>query len=138
MLVPLEEQEQEILFIWAKLQQAKYPELALLTAIPNGDLRSISVAKRLKRTGTRAGFPDCILPVARGGYHSLAIELKRQKGGRVSAPQREWLEALSAQGWLAATCKGADEAMQLIIRYLNGQEQRGGEQCFLAAGKKSG
>lgn len=116
---PLESEEQQMLFQWARLQECVYPELALLVAIPNGGLRNMPEAVRFKAEGVRAGFPDMILPVARGGYHSLAIELKREKGGRIAPEQQEWINALNRQGWRAVVCRGFDEARTEIVGYLS-------------------
>jgi hypothetical protein len=116
--IPDESTDQRALFEWANLMGAKVPELRLLVHIPNGGLRNVVVAARLRAEGTRKGFPDMILPVARGGYHALAIELKRAKGGKVSPEQREWLDALAAQGWRAVVCRGFDEARSELSRYL--------------------
>lgn len=118
---PLESEEQQALFAWAAMMEHKYPELALLVAIPNGGLRNMPEAVNFKAEGVRKGFPDMILPVARGGYHSLAIELKRQDGGRLAPEQKDWLEALNAQGWLAVVKKGAAEAIECITKYLDGE-----------------
>lgn len=65
-------------------------------------------------------YPDLCLPVARGQYHGLYIELKRQRGGRTSDHQSEWLDALSAQGYKAALCYGWEQAAGTIIEYLTG------------------
>ena len=70
--------------------------------------------------GVKAGVPDLCLPVARGQYHGLYIELKRQRGGRTSDHQSEWLDALSAQGYKAALCYGWEQAAGTIIEYLTG------------------
>lgn len=59
-----------------------------------------------------------ILPVARKGYHGLAIELKRKVGGKLSTEQAQWLDALNAQGWYAVVCKGATESIRLLQAYL--------------------
>jgi len=115
---PLESEEQQALFAWANHMSVKYPALNLLVAIPNGGLRNMVVAVQLRAEGTRKGFPDMILPVARKGYHSLAIELKRIKGGTVSPEQQKWLDDLSEQGWRAVVCKGFDEARKEIENYL--------------------
>ena len=117
---PLESEEQQTLFDWARWNENKYPDLARLVAIPNGGLRNMPEAVRFKKEGVRAGFPDMILPAPRRGYHSLAIELKRQKGagGRASKEQRDWLEYLNAQGWRAVVCYGADEAIEVLEWYL--------------------
>lgn len=64
-------------------------------------------------------MPDICLPAARGKYHGLYIELKRRKGGKVSAQQREWLEALEEAGYRAIVCRGWDEARTEIERYLD-------------------
>ena len=70
--------------------------------------------------GVKAGVPDLCLPVARGQYHGLYMELKRQRGGRTSDHQSEWLDALSAQGYKAALCYGWEQAAGTIIEYLTG------------------
>ena len=82
--VPLEDAEQRVIFQWAAMETAACPELWLLYAIPNGGKRAIKTAIALKAQGVKSGVPDMCLPVARGGYHGLYIELKRQKGGTVS------------------------------------------------------
>jgi len=120
-IYPLESEEQQALFAWARLQEKAHPELALLVHVPNGGLRNMPEAVRFKAEGVRKGFPDILLPVARSDYHALAIEMKRKHGGRVSPEQRDWLDALEGQGWCVAVCKGADEAMQTILAYLKGR-----------------
>jgi hypothetical protein len=44
----------------------------------------------------------------------VAIELKRQKGGRVTPEQTAWLEHLKARGWAVAVCRGAMEAIRFL------------------------
>jgi len=115
-----ENQEQAALFEWAELSQGRYPELALLHAVPNGGIRDGRTAAILKRTGVKAGVPDICLPVPRNGFGSLYIELKRRKGGVVSVNQRMWLNALKTAGNKAVICKGWEEARDEIIKYLEG------------------
>ena len=122
--IPTESQEQEALFRWANLQKAKYPELALLVHIPNGVYRNKAEAAHLKAQGVSAGFPDLVLPVARGGCHSLYIELKRSKNGRVTPEQAAWLECLAREGHCAAVCRGWLEAKDVIERYLREEMQK--------------
>lgn len=116
--VPLEDTEQRIIFQWAAMETAAHPELGLLYAIPNGGKRAIKTAIALKAQGVKAGVPDMCLPVARGGYHGLYIELKRQKGGTVSETQKSWITALAEQGYKAAVCRSAGEAIGMIKEYL--------------------
>lgn len=120
MPVPTEAQEQMTLFSWAAMQSGKYPELNLLYHVPNGGSRHKAEAGRLRAEGVKAGVPDLCLPVARGQYHGIYIELKRQRGGRTSDHQSEWLDALSAQGYKAALCYGWEQAAGTIIKYLTG------------------
>lgn len=120
MPVPTEAQEQMTLFSWAAMQSGKYPELNLLYHVPNGGSRHKAEAGRLRAEGVKAGVPDLCLPVARGQHHGLYIELKRQRGGRTSDHQSEWLDALSVQGYKAALCYGWEQAAGTIIEYLTG------------------
>lgn len=115
-----EEKEQENLLTWAAWNRGQYPELALLYHIPNGGKRGKAEAARLKAGGVKRGVPDLCLPVARGGYHGLYVELKRREGGTISVDQRDWLERLEAQGYMVAVCRGAEEAEGVLLGYLRG------------------
>ena len=118
--VPREDEEQIALFNWAAwMACTRYPELELLHHVPNGGYRNKAEAGRFRAQGVRSGVPDVVLPVARGGWHGLYIELKRTEGGRVSEEQRWWLGKLSAQGYYTAVCKGWEEAKDAIESYLN-------------------
>lgn len=96
MRVPSEHQEQCMLFAWA----AYRPVLALLHAIPNGGKRDIRTDAMLKAEGVKPGVPDIFLPIARGPYHGMYIELKRRKGGVLSKEQEAWIRALDGRGVL--------------------------------------
>lgn len=112
-----EHDEQVLLFKWAKLAQGKWPELGLLYAIPNGGFRHKATAARLKAEGVQAGCPDICLPVARGGYHGLYVELKHLDN-TAQDNQKEWLEALSAQGYMAVVAYEFEGARHVIEGYL--------------------
>ena len=118
-----ESDEQIALFEWSGLMLWKYPELARLVHIPNGGMRNPVVAAKLKSEGVKAGYPDLLLDVPRGGYHGLRIELKREKGGTVSPAQKDWLEFLSTQGYRAVVCNGFEAAKKEIEWYLRLEEQ---------------
>lgn len=108
---------QETLFQWVGYQQRKYPELKLLYHIPNGGKRDVRTAVSLKRQGVKAGVPDLHLPVARGGYHGLYIELK-VGSNKATNYQKEWLAELTKQGYLAVVCYGWQEAAEQLVNYL--------------------
>ncbi len=115
---PTEEEEQQCLFRWVEWQQSKYPELGMLYHIPNGGKRNKSEAGRFKAAGVKSGVPDLCLPVARGNYHGLYIELKRIKHGKTSERQEKWLDELKKQGYFTAVCNGWEKAARVLIEYL--------------------
>ncbi len=118
MTCPTENAEQTALFQWAEMQGAAIPELRLLYAIPNGGYRPPRTAAILKRTGVKPGVPDLCLPVGSGKYHALYIEMKRMKGGTVSAYQKIWHNQLTKYGNKVAVCHGWVEAAEAIKNYL--------------------
>jgi hypothetical protein len=121
-----EHDEQRAIFEWAAWREGQYPELKLLAAIPNGaklpyikknGKRFSPEAVRLKAEGLKPGFPDMILPVPKGEYHGLFIELKF--GGNKPTPEQAvWLDRLTERGYLAVACWGANEAIEVISEYL--------------------
>lgn len=113
----LEHKNQVALFQWASYQSRRYPELALLFAIPNGGARDKITGKRLKAEGVKAGVPDMLLPVARGAWHGYFIELKAPDGSP-SELQEKWVEDLRAQGYKAEVIYGWMDARDGLIAYL--------------------
>ena len=117
--IPTEAQEQTAVFNWAAVMERRWPELRLIHHIPNGGSRNAREAHNLRMQGVKPGIPDIFLPVARGGWHGLYIEMKRRNGGRLSDEQAAMLEALREQGYCAWVCKGANDAIDLITEYLS-------------------
>lgn len=97
----------------------EFPEVALLHSIPNGDWRGPGVAKKLKAEGVKPGIPDLCLPVPRGGYHSLYLELKNGRGA-VRAEQWDVMLELHAHGHYVRLINDAEIAVKLIRKYLSG------------------
>lgn len=116
---PSEQVEQINLMRWAEYEKGAHPELKLLLHIPNGGSRTKAEAGRFRAMGVKPGVPDLLLPVARGAYHGLWIELKRADGGKTQAAQRGWIAALRDQGYEAVVCHGWVEASETIMKYLN-------------------
>ena len=116
---PTEAQEQRDLFRWAAYQRGIYPELQLMYHIPNEGKRTTYTGARMKAEGLRPGVPDICLPVARGPYHALYIEMKRTKHARVSEAQQGWLAALTRAGNRAVVCHGWEAASHEILAYLH-------------------
>jgi hypothetical protein len=82
-----------------------YPGVRIL-AIPNGGARSPATAARLKAEGVCAGVPDLFVP-----EWGLWVEMKRAKGGKVSADQKDWLEYLDYCGYTVIVCLGKTDAI---------------------------
>lgn len=114
-----ESEEQQNLFSWVRRRVNIYPDLWLLHHIPNGGTRQKVEASHLKAEGVRKGVPDISLPVPRGKYHGAYIEMKRTKGGTISADQKEWLNRLINNGYAAVVCYGAAEAGAFLKAYLS-------------------
>jgi hypothetical protein len=100
-----------------KLHEAKYPNLRLLFAVPNGGDRNKIVAAKMKAEGVKPGVPDYMLPVSSPGYLGLAIELKSMTG-YASTEQKQWIADLRAAGWKAEVCRGWSLAWDVIQQYV--------------------
>jgi len=97
----------------------RYYELRTMFAVPNGGHRHPAVGAKMKREGALAGVSDIMLPVAKGKYHGLFVELKRKAGSHTSEAQKEFQALVNDNGYLAVVCRGADEAIETIENYLN-------------------
>lgn len=99
----------------------RYPAAAkLIYHVPNGGHRVKAVAAKLKAQGVKAGVPDLVLPMARGGHFGLYIEFKAKPpfDAAVSPSQDAYLQALLDQGYLAIVCRGSIDAIEAIRAYL--------------------
>jgi hypothetical protein len=107
--IPTEHEEQRELVRWFRQTHRG----VRIFAIPNGGQRSIAAATRLKIEGASAGVPDLFIPAWK-----LWIEMKRVKGGTVSAEQKDWLKYLEEVGYCVKVCKGAEAAKEQITAFL--------------------
>lgn len=121
-----EHAHQVALFMWANLYIKKFPELEWMYAIPNGGLRDKITAGKMKAEGLKSGVSDVCLPVRRGSYSGLYIEMKKpamkpkkatSKGG-VSDDQRMFGAFVQTQGFAFVVCYSWEEASKIIIQYL--------------------
>lgn len=108
---------QTALFELASLMENRYPELELMFHVPNEGKRSVYTGAELKRAGLKSGVPDVMLPVARKGYHGLAMELKAGKN-KPTERQKKWLMGLAKEGWLCYVCWGYEAAVTVLSDYL--------------------
>ena len=116
---PTEAQEQRTVISWAEKCAGQWPELHLLYHIPNGGERVGKEGALLCAEGVKAGVPDLHLPVARGGFHGLWIEMKKSNHSNPpSAKQKRWIGALRREGHRVEVCYGAEEAIAVLQDYL--------------------
>lgn len=129
-----EAQHQAALFSWASAKEKIHHELAFLHHVPNGATLGGSASERgmrgamMKAQGVKKGVPDIFLPVKRGEYSGLYIEMKRpslepkragSKGG-ISQEQADFIFFLELQGFKCRVCYGWQSAANVIENYLAG------------------
>lgn len=100
-----------------------YPNV-LCYAIPNGGQRTERAGKRLKEEGMTAGIPDLHIPLPRGAYASLYIEMKNGKKGRLSDQQKQLINLLQSYGNKVAVCRNIEDFIKEVTEYLKQQPPR--------------
>ena len=121
--IPTETQEQIWLMKWSRQPsiRSQFPDLKYLFHVPN-ERPDKAQSIILEQMGVKRGVPDLVLPVARGKYHGLYIEMKRTRDGVVSDDQRWWLEELEKTGHAAKVCYGWKQASEVLMWYLSLKE----------------
>lgn len=106
--LPTEHEEQRELVRWFR---QTYKGVRIF-AIPNGGMRSRATAGKLKAEGVSSGVPDLCVP-----EWGLWIEMKRQRGGSVSAEQKDWMDYLKSVKHSCIVGKGAEAAKAAISEF---------------------
>lgn len=115
----LESKHQTTVFKWSRQPsiRSKWPELALLHHIKNETTEGATQVAIDRAMGVKKGVPDLCLPVARGRYHGLYIEMKNEVGK--ASPEQEWWGAqLLSQGFMWEVCHGWKHAVRVLEWYL--------------------
>lgn len=113
----LEDAAQAEVIRWARMREKTAPELELLYHVPNGGNRGMLEAKRLKAQGVLPGVPDLHLPIARGKFIGLWVEMKSPTGV-LSKDQKTVGDALRKQRHRVEVCRSVVEAISVIESYL--------------------
>jgi len=108
--IPTEHEEQREVVRWFRRTLSP----VRIFSIPNGGARGIAAAARLKAEGVSPGVPDLYIPA-----WGLWIEMKRSKGGVLSAEQKDWIAYLESVGHCVLVCHGAEEAKARIATFLD-------------------
>lgn len=117
---PREYDEQYLFFRKLEWLEKQHPEVRWCFATVNGVKMGPRIAMIAKRAGMKNGVSDIMFLVPRGEYKGLLIELKARDGGEVSAAQLEFLQFQREQGYHGIICRGADEAYNAFLNYLEG------------------
>lgn len=120
---PLEDDEAIAFSQWCKLNNIPHHHIA--NESRSGTRNAVIRGAKLKRMGQSRGYYDYDVFVPIKGatgevdcYELIKIELKRKVGGRVSPEQKEWGEIYEMAGIPNAVCKGADEAIEFVKKFV--------------------
>lgn len=97
--------------------RSKWPCLKLLYHNANERKCSEVTGRLLRMAGLRRGVPDLTLPVPRGTYHGLYIEMKTPTG-ETSDDQDWWITELIDQGYFCEVCHGWESAVRVLEWYM--------------------
>lgn len=114
------------IFNWIREQEPKHPVLKTIFHTPNSFFgTNFGVITHLKKMGMRKGVYDIIVPVSKGNYAGLWIEVKKPKG-KLSLEQLQYIDLInnhSDHPTLFKTTFDAEEGIQIIKSYLKIKEE---------------
>ena len=117
---PTEYQECEVFHRYLEMKGIPHTHIGNESQL--GGRAGIIRGARLKAIGQSKGFPDYLLFPMTKNYDQripVAIEMKRCKGGAISAAQKWWIETLGEAGFHCAVCHGASEAIKFVESLLS-------------------
>lgn len=101
--------------------RAIFPELHLLHSVTSGQPRFGGQLPYYKNEGLETGYPDLHLPVSRGGFGSLWIELKAPGGTPKPRPdQVDRIVQLTQFGCLVFVLNDYDAVLAVLQEYCLG------------------
>lgn len=114
-----EAQAQAAYFQILALNEKRLPRLKWIHASMNGaSASSKAAAAQRKAQGQKAGVSDICIPIPRNGYHGAWFELKI-KPNKVSDAQKEFLAAMTDEGYYAIAVWSLSELIQKTEYYLD-------------------
>lgn len=122
--VPTEYEECKIFVQWLRLNNIPHSHCA--NESQSGSRNAMIRGAKLKAIGQSRGVFDYDIYVPIKGitgaidcYELIKIEMKRRKGGTVSAEQKSWMKIYEKAGIQCKICKGADEAIDFVQKIYN-------------------
>jgi hypothetical protein len=117
-----EAQEQREFFKLVRSLEPIYSELQMVRSDQAGMRTHPAQANKAKAGGMRRGFPDIDVPIARGGYTGMHIEMKSECG-QLTEDQKWWLAQLRDQGRKCVVCRSARQAWEELSKYLGIEQE---------------
>ena len=105
------------------LNEAEYPSLKFIHAIPNGGLRNVIVATQMKREDVKRGVPDIFIPMCKTYKKDIVfcgcyLETKSETG-TLTKEQKEFSAFLQSQNYIYKVCRSVDVLINATEIYLN-------------------
>lgn len=110
-----EEHKEQVAFINWFNSVEQFKDL-IIFSIPNGGKRGIKTAIKLKKEGAKSGIADLHILLPNG--KSVFIEMKKQKGGKLSPAQIDFMNKSQSLGHTVIVANGCSEASKKFIDYL--------------------
>ncbi len=114
-IVATERQEHLAFMTWIRLNPTIREVLIHIANEYDGGAARGQIRKTM---GVMKGVSDFFLPIPKGLYHGMWIELKRKKNGRCTDEQKRWIEQMKLLGYAAYFCFGDDEAINTVKKYM--------------------
>jgi hypothetical protein len=116
-----EYEDQVAIFEWAAINEHRWPCLKLLFGSLMGIKLPFKLLNKAKKAGMKKGKPDINLPVPRGGFCGLWIELKAMGGNKPTDDQIRVLKHLGDEGNACFVRIGSEDAIRTIQAYVKGE-----------------
>ena len=88
----------------------------IIFSIPNGGKRGIKTAIKLKKEGSKSGIADLQILLPNG--KTVFVEMKKEKGGKLSNSQLEFIDKAQSLGHTVLIGNGCNEASKKFIEFL--------------------
>lgn len=96
-----------------------YPQTWCMTFHPPNGLaaKNPRIAAIFRGLGFKPGVLDLICIYRIGGYNGLALELKADENGKLTAAQQEWRDYFWSQGWMAMVSNTFEDCERILRVY---------------------
>lgn len=117
-----EHNEQVAFFQMCEMFAKQDSRFSDIYAIPNGGLRDVITASKLKDEGVKAGVLDVFCFVPSGQFHGLYLEFK-SKRGQMTEKQTNFATRAVRRGYAVAVVREAEQAIRFCKKYFNRPEE---------------